>query len=104
MRNESAVLLHDLNLTARCCQHLVVLRQGEVVAAGPPQAVLTQTLGTVSMDMIAVDLSHCPDARIGSDVELWGKNLPVDDVASAAGTSGYELLSATAARVPRCAR
>lgn len=60
----------------------------------------TQTLGTPSMDMLAVDLSACPQAGIGTDVELWGQALPVDDVALAAGTLGYELLSALAARVP----
>lgn len=62
--------------------------------------VLTQTLGTVSMDMLAVDLRDCPDADIGSRVELWGPGLLVDTVARAAETIGYELLSALAPRVP----
>ncbi|TQI80770.1 alanine racemase [Serratia fonticola] len=61
---------------------------------------LTRTLGTVSMDMMMVDLTPCPQATVGSQVELWGQNLPVDDVAAAAGTLGYELLTALAARVP----
>lgn len=62
--------------------------------------VLTRTLGSVSMDMMMVDLSPCPQASIGTKVELWGRNLPVDEVAAAAGTLGYELLTALAARVP----
>ncbi|WBV24101.1 catabolic alanine racemase DadX [Pantoea piersonii] len=62
--------------------------------------VRTGIVGTVSMDMIAVDLTPCPDAQVGSPVELWGPALPVDDVAHAAGTLGYELLSALAPRVP----
>ncbi|ANS43318.1 catabolic alanine racemase DadX [Serratia inhibens] len=62
--------------------------------------VLTRTVGTVSMDMLAVDLTPCPRADIGTEVELWGRHLPVDDVAAAAGTLGYELLTALAARVP----
>jgi len=62
--------------------------------------VLTTTLGTVAMDVIMVDLTPCPQAEIGSVVELWGENLPVDDVATAAGTLGYELLTALAPRVP----
>lgn len=62
--------------------------------------VLTRTLGTVSMDMLAVDLTPCPQVELGAEVELWGKRLPVDEVATAAGTLGYELLSALAARVP----
>ena len=60
----------------------------------------TRTLGRVSMDMLCVDLSECPQAGVGSPVELWGEGLPVDAVATAAGTSSYELLCALAARVP----
>jgi alanine racemase len=56
--------------------------------------------GRVSMDMITVDVSTLPDARVGSDVVLWGKGLPVDEVARSAGTVGYELLCAVAPRVP----
>ncbi len=61
--------------------------------------VKTRLIGTVSMDMLAVDLTPCPTATIGSYVELWGENLPVDDVANYAGTIGYELLSALTTRV-----
>ena len=56
--------------------------------------------GRPSMDMLTVDLSDVPDARVGSPVVLWGEGLPVDDVASAASTLGYELLCAVAPRVP----
>ncbi len=35
------VVLHDLNLAARYCDHLVLLDHGRVVAAGPPMTVLT---------------------------------------------------------------
>ena len=52
------------------------------------------------MDMITVDLTDVPEARIGSPVVLWGEGLPVDDVADAASTVGYELLCAVAPRVP----
>jgi alanine racemase len=58
------------------------------------------TVGRVSMDMLAVDLSGLPDAGIGSPVVLWGEGLPVDDVAAAAGTVSYELLCALTQRVP----
>ncbi|MFZ5574395.1 MAG: alanine racemase [Pseudomonadota bacterium] len=67
-----------------------------VQVAGRP----TRTLGRVSMDMLCVDLSACPDAALGSPVELWGENVPVDAVAASAGTNSYELLCALAARVP----
>ncbi|MBM3115199.1 alanine racemase [Jeongeupia naejangsanensis] len=62
--------------------------------------VRTRLLGRVSMDMLAVDLSDLPQAQIGTPVELWGKNLPIDEVANAAGTIGYELMCAVALRVP----
>lgn len=57
--------------------------------------------GRVSMDMLMVDLTDLPEAAVGDAVELWGANLPVDDVARAAGTIGYELLTKVTARVPR---
>jgi len=56
--------------------------------------------GRVSMDMITVDLTHVPEAGVGSPVELWGAQLPIDEVAYAAGTVGYELMCALAPRVP----
>jgi alanine racemase len=58
------------------------------------------TAGRVSMDMLTVDLTQVPDASTGSDVVLWGEGLPVDDVATAAGTVGYQLLCAVTQRVP----
>jgi alanine racemase len=59
----------------------------------------TKTVGRVSMDMIAVDLRPVPGAHVGSPVVLWGEGIPVDEVAMAAGTVGYELLCAVAPRV-----
>jgi alanine racemase len=62
--------------------------------------VRTRTIGRVSMDMLAVDLSALPQAGIGSEVTLWGQGLPADEVAAAAGTISYELFCALARRVP----
>lgn len=58
-------------------------------------------VGRVSMDMLTVDLSDVADAALGDTVELWGAHLPVDEVARAAGSIGYELLTKVTARVPR---
>jgi alanine racemase len=58
-------------------------------------------LGRVSMDMIAVDVSDIEAARPGAYVELLGPNVPVDDVAAAAGTIAYEVLTRIAPRVRR---
>ena len=59
----------------------------------------TRVVGRVSMDMITVDLTPLPGARIGSKVTLWGEGLPIDEVANAAGTVGYELMCAIMPRV-----
>ncbi|WP_428832350.1 alanine racemase C-terminal domain-containing protein [Chromobacterium piscinae] len=55
------------------------------------------------MDMLTVDISHLPQAGVGSRVELWGPNAPIEKVAAAAGTISYELMSAVMPRVPRIA-
>jgi alanine racemase len=59
-----------------------------------------RTAGRVSMDLMTVDLTEVPDASVGSPVVLWGEGLSVDDVASAASTVGYQLLTSVSARVP----
>jgi alanine racemase len=61
---------------------------------------VTKTLGRVSMDMLFCDLTDVPDANIGAPVELWGNIVPVDTVAEASSTVGYELLCAISPRVP----
>lgn len=74
---------------------------------GTPLAVhgqRTGLVGRVSMDMLACDLTHIPEAGIGSPVTLWGKGpageVSADEVATAAGTISYELFCAVAPRVP----
>lgn len=61
--------------------------------------VRTTLVGRVSMDMMTVDLTPVANARVGSKVTLWGDGLPIDEVAQAAGTIGYELMCALAPRV-----
>jgi alanine racemase len=60
----------------------------------------TRTVGRVSMDMITVDLTPCPSAHFGSAVEMWGEQLPIDEVAAASGTVAYELMCGLTQRVP----
>ena len=65
----------------------------------------TRTVGRVSMDMITVDLTPAPEARVGSFATLWGRAgngavLPIDEVAEAVGTLGYELMCGRTPRVP----
>jgi alanine racemase len=66
-----------------------------IVPDGTPVAVdgrPSRIIGRVSMDMLTVDLTDLPGSGLGSRVELWGPQVPVADVAAAAGTIAYELL------------
>jgi len=56
-------------------------------------------IGRVSMDMICVDLSQCPDAAVGDEAILWGDGLPIEEVADSADTIAYELLCKLTKRV-----
>ena len=55
------------------------------------EGVFTRLIGRVSMDMLFVDLTDIPQAKIGSIVELWGDKVLANDVANAANTIAYEL-------------
>jgi alanine racemase len=69
----------------------------QTAAMGTPLAVdgqATSLIGRVSMDMLTVDLTHLPNAGVGSSVELWGPRVPVAVVAKGADRSPYELLCA----------
>jgi len=61
--------------------------------------VRSQIVGNASMDMLCVDLRPLPDARVGDPVQLWGDQLPVEEVARHAGTIPYELLCHVQARL-----
>jgi alanine racemase len=56
--------------------------------------------GRVSMDMIAVDATELPGVQVGTPVVLWGRGLPVEEIARHAGTIPYELLCGVSQRVP----
>jgi len=56
-------------------------------------------VGRVSMDMITLDVTDGPRPSVGDPVELWGKTLPVEQIAESAGTIPYELLCGVSQRV-----
>lgn len=56
-------------------------------------------VGRVAMDMLCVDLRGLDEAQVGDRVELWGKGVPVEEIARAASTIPYELLCNVARRV-----
>ncbi|MGI9357648.1 MAG: alanine racemase [Rhizobiaceae bacterium] len=61
-------------------------------------------IGRISMDLCAFDITDIPPDEIaeGDWLELFGKTIPIDDVARAAGTIGYELLTGLGRRYARC--
>lgn len=66
-----------------------------VLVAGHP----TKVIGRISMDLLTLDLEGVPDPRPGDEVVLWGRGLPVEPLAVAAGTIPYELLCGVTQRV-----
>ncbi len=56
-------------------------------------------IGRVSMDLMTLDLRSMPQASVGDPVTLWGPELPVEEVAAAAGTISYELTCSITRRV-----
>jgi alanine racemase len=71
--------------------------RGVVLVAGE-QAPL---LGRVAMDMSMVDVSSIRDVRPGDEVILFGPGLPVEEIATLAGTINYEIVTGIGTRVPR---
>lgn len=73
-----------------------------VIAENTPAWIRGQTVpivGRVSMDMLTVDLTTCPEACVGDAVELWGQHIPIEQIASSAGTIAYELMTGVSTRV-----
>jgi len=58
-------------------------------------------VGRVSMDSITVDLRGMAAPKPGDEAVLWGEGLPVEEIAEAAGTIAYELLTGVTGRVTR---
>lgn len=56
-------------------------------------------IGRVSMDLMTIDLRTQSDAKPGDPVVLWGEGLPVETIAAAAGTIGYEPVCSITRRV-----
>ena len=70
--------------------------RGEVLLHGRRVPVV----GRVTMDQMMVDAGDLPVAA-GDEAELWGEDLPVEDVAERAQTISYEVLARLGRRVPR---
>ncbi len=75
--------------------------RGKVIVAGK----LAPILGTVSMDLTTIDVSHAPQLAPGDEVTLLGREGDVSQdaqqMARQAGTISYSILCGIAARVER---
>ena len=75
--------------------------RGKVIADGQ----ITPILGTISMDLTTIDLSHTTSLEPGDDVTLLGTEgdarLEAPEIARVAGTISYNILCSISSRVKR---
>lgn len=71
--------------------------KGQVIING----LRANIVGRVCMDQMVVDVSHIENVDIGDEVILFGKDLPVDEIAHLCGTINYEIICGVSKRVPR---
>ncbi|MDR1780208.1 MAG: bifunctional UDP-N-acetylmuramoyl-tripeptide:D-alanyl-D-alanine ligase/alanine racemase [Tannerella sp.] len=69
---------------------------GDVVIRGKRCPII----GNICMDVSMIDVTDI-DAREGDEVEIFGKNLPVTEIAAKTGTIPYEILTSVSPRVKR---
>jgi alanine racemase len=58
-------------------------------------------IGNVCMDMTMIDVTDIPEAKEGDEVEVFGKHIPVQELAKATGTIAYEIMTGISQRVKR---
>ncbi|MGI8744372.1 MAG: alanine racemase [Bryobacteraceae bacterium] len=75
--------------------------RGRVIAAGR----LASIVGAVSMDLTTIDVTHCPELKVGDAVTLLGTegsvSIDAQQIARTAGTISYSVLCGISARVKR---
>ena len=69
--------------------------------AGAIEGIRAPVAGRVSMDLVTLDVTGIPSARVGDEVEFIGDTILVDEIASAAGTATYEILTNLGKRLLR---
>ena len=58
-------------------------------------------VGNVCMDICMLDVTDCEGVKVGAEVEIFGKNISVSEIASKLGTIEYEILTSVSPRVKR---
>ena len=59
------------------------------------------SIGRICMDQMSVDVSGIENVKQGDEVILFGKELPVEELAEKCGTINYEIVCGITNRVPR---
>ncbi len=62
---------------------------------------LAPVIGNVCMDMVMIDVTDIAAAKEGDDVEIFGKHLPIQQVAKWCRTIAYEIMTTISQRVKR---
>ena len=62
---------------------------------------LASVIGTVCMDMVMLDVTEIKDVKEGDEVIIFGKELPVEQLAEWADTIPYEVMTGVSQRVKR---
>ncbi len=63
--------------------------------------VLCPTVGNICMDLCMVDVTDCPNCKVGTSVEIFGTHLPIQRLSDALDTIPYEVLTSVSPRVKR---
>jgi Alr-MurF fusion protein len=58
-------------------------------------------VGSVCMDMTMIDVTDIPEAKEGDEVEIFGSNIPVQELANVLNTIPYEVFTTISERVKR---
>ena len=61
------MVLHDLNMAARYCDYLIVMKDGEIVSSGTPRAVITPDL---LRDVFKIEGAVLRDPQTGAPVVI----------------------------------
>ena len=74
---------------------------GKMWLRGKEKGILVPVIGAVCMDMTMIDVTGIEDVREGDEVIIFGKELPVQQLAEWAKTIPYEIMTAVSQRVKR---
>ncbi|MEJ5307972.1 MAG: alanine racemase [candidate division WOR-3 bacterium] len=60
-----------------------------------------RVVGNVCMDLTMIDISDVENVKVGDEVEIFGENISINELAKLSGLLNYEILTGIGPRVPR---